>query len=273
METPLALVGHGELSSDYEYYGWSDPVPWMASADYARFGAGVGTGNVNEIGWSANNLTTPISGSPNLCIRHLTPETIVKGATDILDIWYKPYWYFDITDGTGSIALGGQTYDWTARWLQLNGARQSFTQGYTSHNILTQTISPRSYCDGDLVSAFADHGTWSGNISAVPMYTNSPFPAPLGTDHWVDCRVGINVDGVLPTEELRLIAFSGWIGNIGIQVRFGRQGGGDERIPFTNKDIFWTEFRWHYDRYVPDLWAPIPSFDVTGADMTPTHNP
>lgn len=74
---------------------------------YARFGAGVGTGTIREVGVqrAADLLFARAEVTPN----------IVKGVDNVLDTYYRLYMVPTLSDVTGQVTISGITYDYTAR--------------------------------------------------------------------------------------------------------------------------------------------------------------
>lgn len=93
-------TGQGNSGApDYEF--------WTKSG--YRFGTGVGTGTIAEIGLGP-------SGSPtSLGTRALVTPTVVKNADQIMDLTYKLIGRMTLTDVTGVVTITGENYDFTAR--------------------------------------------------------------------------------------------------------------------------------------------------------------
>lgn len=237
-----------QYGSFYEYYDWGASPKWMASQNFSRFNAGVGTGTINEVGFSPYNYWENNTGSPYLTIRHLTPAPIVKGASNILDVWYKFFWYFDETDATGTIVLDGQTYNYTCRWIGLTGSNQGYTYNYTLSTPGIKYFSNATYSDGELAATTATaltDGQVSGNGISLANLT------PVYPNQYRDMRMTVNVDWELTSKTIRSFRCQNMNGQTGWQARFGRAGGGDEAIPKTTYDILWIDGRIAWDRYTP----------------------
>ncbi len=130
---------------------------------YERFVAGDGTGTIEEIGMFHSTSTT------GLCCRAvITP--IVKGAANVLDMWYRcnctPY----ILDKTGSVLIDGVNYDWTLRpydvdlWTRAwNGAGWGNSASATADPLHTNIWDSRG--TGDIMNIHTGTIDFSGKKS------------------------------------------------------------------------------------------------------------
>jgi hypothetical protein len=235
-----------------EAYGWSAPVPWQSYSNYARFGTGT-AGTVSELGVGPN--------SSNLSARQLLPTPFVKGSGDILDVWYKAFWYFDTTPATGTVDIdtggGPVTYNWEATLGGLSGSDQGFTYGCCFQNPGLARFDDPIYYD-DVTSSSSYSYTQTGNV------------APPG-EYWTEILSGYSVDAALASETIRKVYVYNFITKIGVFIRFGTVAA-DDPIPFTNKDVMTVRHRLYITRWTPDLLGNAGAFTVTGSAATLTHN-
>jgi len=112
----LASQGSGSNPMPYVDYPRPPTAPnWERySIRKWRFDAGEGTGNVNEF-----TLGTTTGGA-NACVRHVFPATIPKGATQVLDVFYRFYLYPDLVPRTGTVMINGVSYDWETSFYKLD---------------------------------------------------------------------------------------------------------------------------------------------------------
>lgn len=242
------LAGYGYSAGGVETYGWGDFPPWQAFMGYWRFYAGEGTGTIREMGVSNRPSSSPtVDGSGRLNAHHLVPTPFVKGATDVLDVWYRATWYHNLTDVTGQIVLDGLTYDYLCRWGGLGGTSQGFTWGYTWYNPVLRRLENFSYSDGELGDVYS--GLDGGEITSNYDSAENTGPGPDG-DHWNTTRYSLGLDAELASKTVRCMYMGGWVTAKATKVRFGLEGT-DAPIPFTDKDIMWIDHEWHYAKYVP----------------------
>ena len=130
------------------------------------------------------------------------------------------------------------------------GTTQGFTWGSTWGNPTIVRGENWAYAEGELapidVGLASLGGNRSGSYIGGTMQTSPPI-----NDNWNIQRMSLGVDAVLPSNTVRSMYLGSWQCAQATQVRFGLQGGGDEPVPFTDKDIMWIDHEWHYARYVP----------------------
>jgi len=130
----------------------------------ARFNAGVGTGTIREVGFHPSDQTA----NTNISTHALVSPAVVKGSTQVLDVFYRMYRYPYLTDRTGVVAIEGVNYNYIVRagYLTDGGAIGSF-----------QFMNP---C-GQLAvsSSVGANATYTGNIAGVTSgptgLTGSPY--------------------------------------------------------------------------------------------------
>jgi hypothetical protein len=123
---------NGNLSAD-PYYAWT--------RNTYRFGTGVATGNLSEvgIGWASTGSLF----SRALILDGLgDPTTITILADETLDVTYEFRYYPNLTDITGTTAFTGNlagSYDWVLRPAQVTGSTrwQTATNGTSMGNMDT----------------------------------------------------------------------------------------------------------------------------------------
>ena len=150
-----------------------------------RFGAGVGTGNLAEVGvgWSS-------SGS-SLFSRALfldgggSPIVIPKTSIDILDISYVMRVYPMGSDVTGTLTISGTSYDYTIRAASVSNVTgphspEAYSLGY-SYNQDSRSTYQAPAVTTDLVSRtssiyyVSDADPWVSNSQARAAYTSGNF--------------------------------------------------------------------------------------------------
>lgn len=244
------LIAGAGLRNEYngggiEEYGWSDPVPWQSYSNYARFGTGT-SGTVNEIGIGPN--------STSLSARQLAPTPFTKGTGDVLDVWYKAFWYFDTTPATGTVDIdtggGPVTYNWTATLGGLSGSNQGYTWGTCFSNPDLRRFEKPLYYD-DVTNSTSYASNARGNT------------APPG-EFWVEIVCYLGLDAALASETVRQVYTYVFTTRKGVFIRFGTVDD-DDPVPFTDKDTMNTRHRLYVSRWIPDVLAETASFDLTGS--------
>ena len=217
-----------------------------------RFGAGVGSGTIREVGMGGNT-----SGTELVC-RQLLGTPITKVATQSLDvIWRWTIWpptYIDTDDDIlGVIDIGGIAYNYKLRPRQLAIAKSgSFPPGSGVFGQWTRTSQTDAFW-----------GAWNGDIgdaftSTVPSGTYASgfgtFPATVGS-------YGSGQRYVLITKTGGLTAYNITSGGTGIrsltasstiglwQCQFNAVSGGG-RIPKTGSNEIETVWKFSWDRKV-----------------------
>lgn len=110
---------HSESSTFVDFYP-ADALDnyKFGSMVKATFDPGEGTGNVNEIGMHSG-FSVPAPPVPYLHCREVFPSTIVKGVDNTLQVFYRVYCTPDISDTTGQVVIGGVTYDYIVRLIDI----------------------------------------------------------------------------------------------------------------------------------------------------------
>lgn len=96
---------------------------WQKSYATYRFAAGVATGNISQIavGWGGSPSTSNYQGLFSLVrIKDSggNPITITKLSDEVLDVRYELQLILPSVDSTGTVSIGGQTYNYIARPAQ-----------------------------------------------------------------------------------------------------------------------------------------------------------
>lgn len=177
--------------------------------DRWRFEEGNGTGSLKELGLYTSS-TGGVMWNHALIVDGVgSPTTIVKGAEQVLDVFYECRTYPVLTDQTGTFDLSGVSYDYTLRPCQLDanvfaygwssGAIERFNfgssniQAYTGGSLAARTADqPGGTQMTPTVSSDATHipnSYYSGiQESTLPYYVDSL--AEMGIDAWhgtIDC--------------------------------------------------------------------------------------
>lgn len=117
-----------------------------------RFDQGAAAGNLSEIGvgWASGGLFSRaliVDGSGN-------PTTITVAAIEFLTVTYKLRMYPPTTDVTGSISMGGTTYDYTIRAASAGGQYWS-------------SVGRAAFGSVSGVEGFSEAFAYTGDIGAV----------------------------------------------------------------------------------------------------------
>jgi len=240
-----------------ETYGWGDPIPWMATQNYGRFGSGT-AGTVNEVGLGSGNTTSYLS------CRQLLPTPFVKGSTDVLDVYYKAYWYFDTGDVTGTCTLDGTLYNWTGRLGGFYGTAQGYDWGTCFYPPDNQKNESGSIADGELATVYQSEGGLSGERRSV-ISVNQGATCGVG-ERWNELYLYAGLGDNLTSDTMRCLHTHNWTGRICTQTRLGRASD-DNPVPFTDRDIMSVRHRLYFDRFTPDLFASAGAFTLTGVDI------
>jgi len=109
----------------------SSPLYYKWGRITYRFDAGVGTGNISEVGvgWGPDTSGTLFSRALILD-GSLVPTTITKLADEVLDVTYEFRIYHSLTDFTGGFTLTGNkgaSYTYTGRSAEVNSVMQSYS--------------------------------------------------------------------------------------------------------------------------------------------------
>lgn len=190
--TTTVMEGTNGQQTSAPYYGW-------ARLRY-RFGLGVATGNINEVGVGPGRLS-----SDPLWSRALTvdgggsPTTITVLSDEILDVTYELRLYPPLSDGSGGpFNIGGTNYNvtWRAQDVDGNNAWRSFIGSAANFNpVGGQTHAVFS---GNMGATILDNpsGVSSGSYMANNAYSNNS----LQRDGYVDYGLDVgNVGGVKST--------------------------------------------------------------------------
>lgn len=114
---------------------------WNAITCYYQFNPGTATGNLTEVGIGFSNVSSAATDN-YLWSRELivdgrgNPITLTVLEDEYLTVIYTLYWYPPLNDFTGSVVLGGVTYNYTARAANINTWGTTDT-GTGSANTLT----------------------------------------------------------------------------------------------------------------------------------------
>jgi hypothetical protein len=197
-----------------------------------RFAAGVGTGTIREMGIGPN------TGDTNMIIHTLVSPAVTKSATQVLDVYHKFTVYPDLNDIVSTVTIGADTYDYTNRAMDVDSA---------GHNA-TATFQPRAagfhdVYDGEIGATYLLSPSGSSDAAATIAITGSgqgfhDYEVLFGLD---DGNFGGGIRSFSTTPEFD---FTG-----GRQMRFGKQGGGDETIPKTDHDELLFTLKMIWGRY------------------------
>lgn len=168
------------------YYGWFRKT--------YRFGTGVAAGNLSEVGVGWIGGANPLFSRALILDPGGTPTTISVAADESLDVTYEIRTFVPVADASGTVDLGGVTYDWVSRASQAttagrwamggvgrivnlvsaalyNGVMGPVTgQPSGTVSIVTATrlgYTPGSYAIGFTINAGLTQGNISGGIKSI----------------------------------------------------------------------------------------------------------
>ncbi len=196
-----------------------------------RFGAGVGTGNIQEIGvgWAGTGATLfsralIVDGSG-------TPITITKLANEILEASYWHRVYAPTTDVTGSINISGNSYNYTIRAAFAGTTKGSNGRGWGLHGFSASQ---------NIMSAFLS-AAGNNSQSGTKVYTGTlgtVLSEPSGTaDVW---GVADN-DDYVPGDHERIGTYTWTIDE-------GNLSGGIRSIMYA---AGWANYQIQFDPVIP----------------------
>jgi hypothetical protein len=206
---------------DYEY--------WEILS--TRFGAGLGTGTVAEIGMGASTDNT----GDNIFNRVVLGTPIIKGAENILDVLFKlTIWPPVTTPLAGTSVIEGINYD----TITLGSIYESsFNDGSDSYSwITTSSLGPDRWAayDGDIGSVIqAPAGNTDGLGGNVEFATYTPG------NYFVDVTANAGIDGWVLASDIRSIR--GSMRHFEFQTQFNEDPGG-EPVPKDATEIM--DFSW-----------------------------
>ncbi len=184
-----------------------------------RFVAGNGTGIIREFTLGMGDNGT------NIFCRHVLSSEVTKGASQIVDIFYRFYVYPELTPTTGSVLVGGVNYDWecsnfnlTARNTTLfvpmdfNLIFSSFFKAYDGAKAGVEDTTPTGDSATGATKTFLASGSgyedWRFNIGLDDCNTDTNkitvITIPLATGHKVQCTFeatdGPDIGGGIPKD-------------------------------------------------------------------------
>lgn len=133
----------------------------LATYTYAFAQGGV-VGNISEVGvgWTATGAT--LFSRALILDSNGSPTTITVVADDQLVVYYRIQMVPPITDGTGSIVLGGNTYNYTIRL--------AYAASFATHGAL--------FSSGEFISSLSDVNWYPGGSTLGPI---TGFPSGTGS--------------------------------------------------------------------------------------------
>ena len=221
-------------SSTYIYYRYT-----------FSFTEGQSTGNVRELG----NFQSSSGGN---CFNHSlvldgggSPTTIVKGADQILDVYYEIRNYPKLTDTTGTIDISGTSYNYTVRAAQIDDPGGSTVRWKNnSREILNaSSTSHVAYTGGDLgATTESPTGTSLGSLSGDSGFATSI----IGTgSYYNDVQLQVGIDSWNHASGIRCVQIM--TGNCVWQIKYVAVSGGGA-IPKTDEDRLRLRFRLAWTR-------------------------
>jgi hypothetical protein len=170
-------------ASNYEY---SQTAVW-------RFNPGEGTGTINEVGLGRDSTNT------NMSIRSLVAPAVVKAANQYMDVFYEFFVWPDLTDTTGTVSIGGESFNYICRASMVaanSPALRTFTdfglRDYGTAYIATGDITAVTSEPSGFLSYAYTWGTAKGNSGLGSSYVDATYYYGLndgnGTIRTMKCR-------------------------------------------------------------------------------------
>jgi hypothetical protein len=198
-----------------------------------RLAAGNGTGTITEAGVG--------NGSTDLFSRIVLTTPIVKGATQVLDIYWKFWMYPDRTDYTGQVVIKGVTYNWSMKAINLDISGAVISEPTVS-TFYHPTIYPETATDGDDTNGISGSGVNHPSVSRS-------YPA-YGTgykDVFFDIGLGEWITNTGQIQYIYIFCFFGFRLKL-TAVDGGNPGGG---VPKDSTEVLDLTVRILWDRYTP----------------------
>ena len=171
-----SLLGSKVLHSAHTASNSSSPEYYRQVVLTYRLDAGVGTGNISEVGLGYSTVSGKLFSRALVLDDIGNTVTISKGADEILDITYAFRVYPVLTDFTGSFTLTGNkggSYNYTGRVANVGTIMQTSTG--QPHTLIFGNPSITAY-NGSISSITGiPAGTASGSSSTIPAYVNGSY--------------------------------------------------------------------------------------------------
>lgn len=183
------------------------PPYYASTTGTYRFGAGVGTGIIAEVGtaWAASGAT--LFSHALILDGGGSPTTIAKLADEILDVTYQFRVYPPTADVTGTINISGTDYDYIIRAAGVSTFSATFGGGWGTgfggtKPSLKGTPSGHSAYTGTL-------GAVTGVPSGTTLQADGAFDiAYVGGSHYLDGRLVWDVDSVFSVRSVTVNFFN-----------------------------------------------------------------
>lgn len=228
---------------------------WTSTYYYQRtkssFVEGESTGNVRELGTFHQSTGGTMFSRALIKDSGGTPITIVKGADQILDVYYEIRNYPKLTDTTGTITITHPpsgtpvSYDYTIRPARFADPSASpIRWAVQGRETLSQTSTQhQGYTGGDLGATSAEP---TGTI-LPSLFTDTGFAVSIvGTgNYYNDVQLQVGIDGWNTGGGIRAVMFK--TGNCVWQVKYAQTSGG-AAIPKTDEDRLRLRFRLQWVR-------------------------
>jgi hypothetical protein len=167
-----------EGANDYEF--------WMVRA--YRLVAGVGTGPIQEAGLGS------LAGGTGLFTRHVVSPQIDKGATQVLDVFYKLTCWPSLIDVVGTSLIGGVNYDTATSFYNVD-AISPLT--FVSYLLNTSSSSQRQY-DG-VAAGLTDNAPSGSTTNGASAFNSTPAAGSRNCGYKLELDDGITTLGFVRT--------------------------------------------------------------------------
>lgn len=177
-------------SSSPLYYRWAQLV--------YRFGPGVATGNISEVGVGSHHINSGTLFSRALILdSYGNPTTITKLSDETLDVTYEFRVYPRTSDFTGSVTLTGNkgaTYNYTGRTALASTPMQVYLG--KPNNLIIVSLSIQTYTGslGTITNVPSTPISGGSSTNTASSYTNGTFN--LNTTHTFDLNVSNHASGI-----------------------------------------------------------------------------
>lgn len=211
LTTFLAQTSTTQASSEG---GQTAILPYYRFLSYTkRFGAGVAAGILAEVGMGWGSSSSNLFSKTLIKDGGGSPTTITVLADEYLDVTYELRIYPDLSDFTGTVVIGGITYDYTARVALFSNA------GYwaTSKDGLGASTSFSRVYSGAIsgVLSLPSGSSYGASSSVETAYSNNSLEGVL------EYTWNIGVIDFAFRSALLVVGWTCW------QIEFSAQGTGD----------------------------------------------
>lgn len=143
-----------------------------------RIPAGVGTGNLAEVGisWASGTGNTLYSRALILDGGG-SPITITKLSDEVLDVTYELRTYIPTGDLTGEIVIAGSTHDFVSRAAEADQVKPQFDAGWGPH-VYSGNLITRS---GAMMANNQGNTAFTGNLATIDGKPSTTYGGPAAS--------------------------------------------------------------------------------------------